>query len=389
MGGARPLDAYGQGSSVTGAVRRADAAMEQDVRSAYQAFRDSTGKDLPVPLGPMKQGYEATLKDFGEVIPGAVRKQFEEILNGPKTHAHGGSSVPKTIRSMAFDGPAPVERAAPTLSIDEAERLIKTINRNFNPADQAQARALGELRGHVQNSIIGATDTGAGMEAGMLGNLARDTARQRFSWQESTPAIARALDGANADTFVSQNILSKAAGFDQVSNLARVVNQDPASREAVRTAIVQQLKSSMIGKGGTSETGNVSGRGMTAALNDLGDRKLGLFFEPAEIETLKAMARTGSYETFQPRGSATNNSNTAAGAGALLQGLSKFIKPMASRIPFGEMAVSRPLDYMTASVLGRQADDLTSSLLFQQPRQPVGRSLLLPAIAAGGLLAAP
>ena len=389
MGGARPLDPYGQGSAVTGAVRRADAQMEQDVRSAYQAFRDSTGKDLPVPLDPLKQGYQATLKDFGDVIPGAVRKQFENIIDGPRAHAHGGASRPKTIRTMAFDGPAPVERAAPTLSIDEAEKLIKTINRNFNPADPAQARALGELRGHVQNSIIGATETGAGMEAATLGNFARDSARQRFAWQESTPAIARALDGANADTFVAQNILSKAAGYDQVANLARVVNQDPTSREAVRTAIVQQIKSASIGKGATSETGNFSGRGLEGALKDLGDRKLGLFFEPAEIETLKAMARTGSYETFQPRGSAVNNSNTAAGVGSLLQGVSKFVKPVANKLPFGEVAISKPLDYLTASVLTRPAVNIPQSLLMQTPRQPLGQSLLLPAAAYGGLLAAP
>lgn len=387
MGGARPADPYGQGSAVTGAIRSADTAMERDVRSAYQAFKDSTGKDLPVPLGPMKQGYQATLNDFGDVIPGAVRKQFDEILNGPKAaHAHGATPA-KTIRSMAYDGPAPIERPAPTLSIDDAEKLIKTINRNYNPADLAQARALNELRGHVQNSIIGATESGAGMEAATLGNLARGAARDRFSWQESSPAITRALDGANADTFVAQNILSKAAGFDQVANAAKVINNDPAARDAVRTAIVQQLKQSMIGKGGTTETGNVTGRGMQAALNDIGERKLSLFFGPPEIETLKAMARTGSFETFQPRGSAVNNSNTAAGVGSLLQGLSRFVKPVANKLPFGEMAVSKPLDYLTASVLTRPTVNVPQGLLMPQLRQPMGQGYLLPAAAYGGLLA--
>jgi hypothetical protein len=388
MGGARPADPYGQGSSVIGAVRRVDDAMERDVRAAYQAFRDSTGRELPVPLGPMRQGYQATLKDFGDTIPGAVRKQFEEILSGPKAaHSHGAAK-PQDIRSLAYRTP-PAPAPERTLSIEEAERLIKVINRNYNPADRAQANALNDLRGHVQKAIIGATETGDGMEAATLGNFARSAAAQRFSWQESAPAIARALEGANADTFVAQNIMSKAAGFDDVSTLARVVNQDPASREAVRTAIVQQLKQSMIGKGGTTETGNVTGRGLTGALQDIGDRKLALFFDPAEVETMKAMARTGSYEIFQPRGSAVANSNTPAGIGSMLQGLSKYVRPVANRIPFGEMAISRPLDYVTAAALQRPAVNIPQGLLMQQQRQPIGQGLLLPAAAYGGLLAAP
>jgi hypothetical protein len=391
MGGARPADPYGQGSAVTGAVRSADAAMENQVRAAYQAFRDSTGRELPVPLGPLKEGYQATLKDFGETIPSAIRRQFEEVLSPKAPHAHGGSAgaAVNPARRLAFDGPAAVERPAPTLSIDQAEKLIKTINRNYNPADRAQARALDDLRGHLQKAIIGTTETGEGMEAATLANFARDAARQRFGWQDSSPAITRALQGANADTFVAQNVLSKAAGYDQVAALAQVVNQNPAARESVRTAIVQQLKQSMIGKGGTTETGNVTGRGLTAALSDIGDRKLALFFDPAEVETMKAMARTGSYEIFQPRGSAVNNSNTAAGVGSLLQGLSKYVKPVANRIPFGEMAISRPLDYVTAAALQRPAVNIPQGLLMQQQRQPIGQGLLLPAAAYGGLLAAP
>jgi hypothetical protein len=220
-------------------------------------------------------------------------------------------------------------------------------------------------------------------------NQARQAARQRFQWQESSPAIGRALDGANADTFIQQNILSKAAGFEGVARVAETINANPAAREAVRTSIVQSLKDSAIGKGGTSQTGNFSGRGMEAALKDIGDRKLGLFFDPAEIETLKSMARTGSFEVFQPRGSAVNNSNSAAGIAAIVSNLADRVRPIANKLPLGEFAISRPLDSTAVWLAQRPAQNIPQGLLMPTQRPPVGQGLLLPGIAAGGLLAAP
>lgn len=400
MGGARPIDPYGQGSAVTRAIQARDDGLNQQVRAAYQAYRDSTGRDLPIPLDALKEGYRSTLKDFGDdVIPSAVLKKFKAIVDPAPPHAHGAPKAapqpPQTIvdssgKVLLDLTPKPPQK---TLSIDDAEMLIKTINYNYNPMNTAQARALDRLRDSVQRSIIGATETGEGMESATLANLARDTARQRFQWRDSSPVIQRALGGANADTFVQNNVISKAAGFDDVAQAAQTINQSAAARESVRTAIMQKLRESAVGKGavqtqdGRTITGNFSGRNMEAAIKDIGDRKLGLFFTADEVETLKAMARTGSFETFQPRGSAVNNSKTAAGVGSLLQGLSKYVKPIANRLPAGEMVVSRPLDYMTASALQRPALDLTGGLLMPRPRQPLAQGLLLPATAYGGLLA--
>lgn len=400
MGGARPMDSYGQGSAVTRAIQGRDDALNQQVRAAYQAYRDSTGRELPVPLDALKEGFRSTIKDFGDdVIPSAVLKKFKAIVDPAPPHVHGAPKAapqqPQTIvdssgKVLLDLTPKPPQK---TLSIDDAEMLIKTINLNYNPANPAQANALNRLRDSVQRSIIGATETGEGMESATLANFARDAARQRFQWRESSSVIDRALNGATPDTFVQNQIISKASGFDDVSRAAQVINQNPAARDAVRTAIMQKLRESAVGKGavqsqdGRTITGNFSGRGMESAIKDIGDRKLGLFFAPEEVETLKAAARIGNFETFQPRGSAVNNSKTAAGIGGLLQGLSKYVKPVANRLPAGEMVVSRPLDYMTASALQRPALDLTQSLLMPRPRPPFAQGLLLPATAYGGLLA--
>jgi hypothetical protein len=400
MGGAHPVDTYGQGSAVTRTIAARDDQLNSQVRSAYDAYRNSTGRDLPIPLAPLKEGYRTTLKDFGDdLIPSAVRNKFEAIVNPPRPHSHGAPATapqpPQTIvdssgRTLIDLTPKPPQKQ---LSIDEAEMLIKTINLNYNPANVAQARALDRLRQSVQTSIIGATEDGAAMESATLANFARSAARDRFQWRDSSPVIQRALGGANADTFVQNNIISKAAGFDDVATAAQTINGNPAARDAVRTAIVQKLKDSAIGKGGTSQTGNFSGRGMEAALKDIGDRKLGLFFEPAEVETLKAMARTGAFEVFQPRGSAVNNSNSAAGVAAIVSGLADRVRPVANKIPFGEMAISGPLDNLAVWAMQRPTQNIPQGLLMPVQRPPMGQGLLLPAAAAGGtaagLLAAP
>jgi hypothetical protein len=402
MGGARPVDTYGQGSAVTRTIAAQDDQLNTQVRSAYDAYRNSTGRDLPIPLAPIKDGYRTTLKDFGDdLIPSAVRNKFEAIVNPPRPHSHGHGSPaaapqpPQTIvdtsgRTLVDLTPKPPQKQ---LSIDEAEMLIKTINYNYNPANLPQARALDRLRNSVQQSIIGATEDGAAMESATLANFARSAARDRFQWRDSSPVIQRALGGANADTFVQNNIISKAAGFDDVATAAQTINGNPAARDAVRTAIVQNLKDAAIGKGGTSQTGNFSGRGMEAALKAIGDRKLGLFFEPAEIETLKAMARTGSFEVFQPRGSAVNNSNSAAGIAAIVSSIADKVRPVANKIPFGEMAISGPLDNLAVWAMQRPVQNIPQGLLMPQARPPMGQGLLLPGMAAGGtaagLLAAP
>lgn len=389
MGGARPADPYGQGSAVTGTVQAVDRAMNDRVSSLYSMARDSSGRSFPLDGRAFTVQASKLLDDnlVGGALPTSVQTHLNRIASG---------EVPFTV--------------------DYAEQL-KTAIGNLQRAtnDGSQRMALGLVRQALDDTpILGLGQQGpaAGARAVNPGNLpavpnqpnlgeeavnafntARQAARQRFNWRESSRGIERALEGANADTFIQQNIISRAAGLEDVARLADVVNRNPAAREAVRTSIIQHLKDASIGKGGTSQTGNFSGRNVEAALKDIGTRKLGLFFEPGEIETLRAMARTGAFEVFQPRGSAVNNSNTAAGVGALISSISDRVRPVASKIPLGEFAISRPLDNIALWAMQRPTGNIPRSLLMPRPQPPLGTGLLLPAAAAGGtaagLLAAP
>ena len=381
MGGARPLDPFGNGTAVAGTIRAQDEALQRGVTSLYQQARDTSGRSAALDGAAFTQQASRALDEglLGGALPPSVEQHLNRIARG---------EVPFTV--------------------DYAEQLKTAIGNLQRGASDGQTRmALGVVRRALDDTpLMSAPGVNPGNlpiapgavppSPAVMGqqsidafNQARQAARQRFQWQESSPAIGRALDGANADTFIQQNILSKAAGFEGVARAAETINANPAAREAVRTSIVQSLKDSAIGKGGTSQTGNFSGRGMEAALKDIGDRKLGLFFEPAEIETLKSMARTGSFEIFQPRGSAVNNSNSAAGVAAIVSSLADKVRPIANKLPMGEFVVSRPLDSTAVWLAQRPAQNIPQGLLMPNQRPPVGQGLLLPGIAAGGLLAAP
>lgn len=390
MGGARPVDTFGQGAAVTGAIRAQDEALARNVNDLYGRVRGMAGGDIPLDRKPFVDNIFSELARSGKTsfAPESVMGRINQISGG--VVRVGGQDYPVPFTPQVID----------ELKTEIATALRGTTDGNVRAALSAIRRGLdatpvnlpplgpGVVTGQQASVLRGAT-TQANDVLGAM-NDARRAAAQRFSWQESARPIDAALGGAVPDTFIKNQIIGRATGFEDAARTAEVINANPAARDAVRTAIVQHLKDSSIGKGGTSQTGNFSGRGMEAAMKDIGDRKLGLFFEPSEVETLKAMARAGSFETFQPRGSAVNNSNTAAGVGSLLMGLADRVRPIANKIPLGEMVVSGPLDNIAVWAMQRPVQNIPRGLLAAQPAPPVGAGLLLPGAAAtGGLLLAP
>lgn len=380
MGGARPNDSYGQGSAVAGAIRALDESMQANVGNLYRQARDSGGRSLPLDGAAWTRQANQMLDEamVGGALPQDVATTMNRVATGEIPLTVEIAEQIKTrigqLQRGASDGNARYALGLVRQALDDAP---------LRPAQQVNPGNMPAVPGTVPPSPMT-----VGRESIDAFNAARQAARGRFSWQESSPVIGRALEGANADTFVAQNVISKAAGFDDVARAAEVINATPAARESVRTAIVQHLKGAAVGRGGETATGNFSGNRFTAALKDIGDRKLGLFFDADEIETLKAMSRAGSAEVFQPRGSAVNNSNTAAGVAGLLQGISKYAKPIANKLPFGAEVIGAPLDNMTVWAMQRPATNIPQGLLSAtQKRGSNIDPLLLPALYGGGLLA--
>lgn len=370
------------GDALLRSVRGQNATMGANVDQLYQAARDSAGR--PVVLNGPAAAQNA-VQQLQQSLAPRLAPEVDAFLNDLTT-------------------------GRTQLTVDYQQQLLRDLGRKLAAAQRSQdggdtAHALGIVRRAIENAdvlpspqvnprnlpAIPGTAPPSNMKAGQEAidafTRARGAARERFAWQESAPGITRALDDAtNADTFVRNNIISPTASLRDVSTLAQSL--DAPAREAARGAIVQYLrKSAGIGE---TQTSNFSGKGWNKALDEIGDRKLALFFNREEVAQLRAMGRVGEVEVWQPRGSAVNNSNTAAGIAGLLQGLSKNLGPLINKIPGGQALVSPAMDNLTLSYTERGLTNVPRGLMTapQAPRGGLLDPLLLPALTGGGLLSA-
>ena len=380
----RPInDRVTLGERVMSPIMARDAQMKASVDALYQQARDTSGRSLPLEGGT-----------------------FARMANEALDQANVGSFLPADIAKKMNA----IARGEYPLTVDVAEQLKTSIgNLQRNSNDGNVRTALGIVRralddAPLQNDklwnpgnvpampgMVPPSTAAAGRESVDAFNAARSAARERFGWQQGTPAVSRTLEGAAPDAFIQREVVSKSAAAADVARLAKEVAGNPQATEAIRSGIVQHLKDAAIGRGNNPATANFSGRQWLAAVSDIGDQKLRAFFSPAEVEQLKAIGRVGATETFQPRGSAVNNSNTAAGVAGLLQGLSKNLGPLVNKVPGGQALVSPAMDNLTLSFTERGLTNVPRGLMTppQAPRGGLLDPLVLPAIVGGGLLSAP
>lgn len=376
-------DPAGAGAAVLNAIRRRDAEQLAKVNALYQGARDSSGR------GVVLDGAAAAQRAVSELQQGLAPKLGSEVDNLLNDLTMG--KTPLTVdyqQQLVRDLGRKI--AAAKVSNGDLAHGLGVVRRAIEGAEVMPARQVNPGNLPAVPGTVPPSPMQAGQEAIDAFTRARGAARDRFGWQESAPGIARALDDAtNADTFVRNNIASQSASLKDVQTLA--ANLDGAAREAVRGSLVQQLKKAAgIGEAGTS---NFSGKGWNRAINDIGDRKLGVFFSPEEVAQLRAMGRVGEVETWQPRGSAVNNSNTAAGLASLFAKTTDALGPLLGKIPGGQ-ALARPaLDNITVSLAERNATNAPAGLLAalaqsQKPPTPgLLERLLLPyTVSTGGLL---
>lgn len=215
-------------------------------------------------------------------------------------------------------------------------------------------------------------------------NRARAATRAAYAYEDSSPIVRSVLsDGASGDPMRVARRFVVGGTPNEAEMLAREVGD--AGRGPIRDALVAHLKEKALG-GAADEVGKFSQSAYNKALAAIGDRKLSLFFSPEEIAQLRAVGRVASYAQVQPVGSAVNNSNS----GALLLGRGyDALKGIAGKVPLGQSLLVDPLQNIEISLRSNQAARVLPGLLAPAQRPPVGQSLLLPAVAAGGLLAAP
>ncbi len=292
-------DAYDAGATALASLVKLDNQLSGEVTAAYGAFRRAGGATLDVPLQPLAQKLGDVLDTYGrENIPAAVLSKLD---------SYGVTGLKQT---KVFD-------------LLEADKLIKAINANYDPLKAPQAGALGALRKGLQESIELA-DTQTQGATGPAADLLREAigkAKARFSLHDAVPALeAAAKDRGTQERFVEQFITGKSAGIDTVQGLTKLLS--PEAMDAVkRNVLASILEKAAPGAARGSDAAVFSQAGFNRALDAIGDRKLLILFGQDGVSQLRQVGRVAEWLQKQPKGSAVNNSNSAAGVMNLIQGL--------------------------------------------------------------------
>jgi len=311
-----PLDLLKGGAAVSGVIQGRSSQLKEVQRGLYKKAQELNGGDIQLDKGLFikmaRDNLDKTQR--GTFLPAEIRKMIKEIDKGVK--------VDGEIEFRPFS----------VSTIDELETILAT----------AMKSPDGNVRiavGAIKQAILDAQPVkGLSGETMAAYRAARDFSRKMFAWQKKIPAIKAIVDGVEPDNFMKTYIIG---GTDKASagNVKILMNQIRGDKEA--TAIVRNQVAAWIKdkaqSGNADELVRLSAKGLSNALKSIGDAKLNIIFNKAEVAQLKAIQRVASYEAARPIGSAVNESNTAATAGGMLL---DFVTKLGKTIPGVETVIA-------------------------------------------------
>lgn len=326
-------DAYAGGQKIMGALGRRNDTAKSLIDARYTAARATDGRSAALD-------------------PHAFTNQANNLLDESLL----GGKLPADVRNLlnkTASGEMP-------LTVDTAEQFKTRIGElQRSTIDMAERKALGLVRQSLDNTPL---LDGQGQPAIDAFNRARGLNRAWMGIVDKTPALQAVRDGIEPDKFVSQFIVGNGGNANamDVAMLKNSIKSSPEAMGAVKNQITSYLKKAAL-NGANDEVGNFSQSAYNKAMNAIGDRKLALFFSKEDISQIKAIGRVASYEQFQPKGSAVNNSNTAsASISALLDRVGS--SPLLSKIPFGKQIVGDPLQSITLGMQSKRALNVPQSI---------------------------
>lgn len=342
------------GGATLDTIRGRDAAAKATEGKLYGRARDSQGRSLDLDReGFLNSAYtNLASNNKGAFLPPEIKSLMEQIRVG-KIKLDNGSEIQVPFNVDVIDNLKTTLSAASRGAKDGNVRAaIATVR---DALENTQPRATGKPVGGNQLvdpdalAVAQGQADDASQEAMSAFDKARRFARARRNWQESAPGIAAALDNEQPDKFVRDYILSnnKKASTADVERLIFTVRRNPDAMNEIKNNILSHLKAKAL-NGASDEVGNFSPSAFNKAMDEIGDLKLRLFFQPDEISRLKAVGRVASYETAQPRGSAVNNSNTAGRLSSVLDKIAG--SQLIGRLPMGDQLARQPAATWSAQI---------------------------------------
>ncbi|CAB4172784.1 hypothetical protein UFOVP953_4 [uncultured Caudovirales phage] len=369
LGAKKGQDIIESGGFLRSALTQIDEVEAQKVRDAYAAYKNSTGKEIPVPLQGLAQEYARVVKDFGRSnIPEGVRNNMESLglLRGKQSKL---------------------------VTIDDAEELIKNINLNKDPSKQTLStlNALNNLHRSVNEAIWSAGANLPG-QAGAAAREARAIASARFKTIEGIPALKDVLNGKEPDKFVRQHILQ--GNVDEISRMQKYLQEhNPKALQQLQYDVISHIKQKVMGNKG-EDNALFKNETMRDFVGDKTESlaRLKRFLSPEQLSTLRQMNRVAENIYVEPIASAINRSNTAVQAANLVQSVvnSGAINDIASMIATAKLPYIAPLGQR---LLGANQSARGAELVKQaieptaRPRTEI-KTFIKPGVAGAGAITA-
>lgn len=380
--GTLPRDMYDPGKRVTSSIKAIDESKAARVKELYDTAKGLAGGDIPLERKPFVDAVYGSLVKENKLnfLPDSISNMLDTISKGQIVREGQTHVVPFTADTLdtLMTVLATEQRATSNGNVKRAlslarEALDSVPLAPVKPVTGSAVPVTGEVA-----SVLRAGDAAPAKYMEAL-NAARAAARDRFKWQESAKPIEAALAGAEPDNYLKAHLFSPGSTLRDAEAIAK-----HSDTKAVRDAILLHLKDKATG-GAADDVGKFSQANYNRALRDLGDRKLGLFFDSDELDHLKTLGRAASYMQVQPSGSAVNNSNS----GALLlgkmydglrAGLSHIygIGPVVSGVM--EAAIGNPAKHAANWSGARDAQNISRAVITPQ-RASGAAQLILPGAA--------
>lgn len=306
------------GNRLVEALRGLDKTKQQSVSAAYNAARESSGKNAEIALQGISQDMADVARKYGK-----------------------GNQAVQWAKGYLADLGIFGGKQTKVFTVEEAENALQALNSAIGN-DKAAQNAASEIRKAIKKAI---TDGGDDVFA-----QGRQLAAERFKLHESVPALAEVVEGrASPDKFIQKHIIN--ADTNDVKALAKALTGTDAFNEA-RAQLGAHIQRAAFGENLTGDKLLAPER-LAKALREIGTEKLKIFFSPQEVEQLQRFSRVGAYINQAPAAAPVLGNPNMAWAGTLL-----------SRIPGAPTAVQ------LAAALKRtagQASDVNAALAAKIP----------------------
>jgi hypothetical protein len=366
-----PLDTYATGQRVQSTIGLKDAAMKSGEDALYRQARDSAGRAIPLDRQSFVDGAFANLARDNKApfLPGEIQTILNNISKGEMSLGMHGPKVPVPFDVNTIDSLKTILATASRNTRDgNVKSAISAVRDALENAQPAAARSptgstlpITGAQGARLAAVDGARDS---ISADALGKFdaARAAARQRRTWQESAGFVSDALEGMDPVKYTQRHVVN--AEYANLAKLRAELKNDPESIAAVR----KQLVNYILERGrADSDTVTFSSAGMKGAFDQMGERKLRLFFNDREVQQIKSAINVARYSQSQPIGSAVNNSNSAA---MLIGRMMSAILGASESVPFAGPLIAQPLQRATVSLQGMSAAKVPNALMLQAPPEP-------------------